>query len=97
MDEDSEMTSIYSSTLDILENYTDDLARGGPEAMYGLVLSLGGALKQVERAITALQMRPYLEKSNERLRMSSQVVEEERGVAGGCSDVQAPDQECEET
>ena len=67
----TELEKIYNTTLDILESYTDDLARTGPEGLYGLVVSLQNALREVEKSITALQMRPYLEKSNEMVREMS--------------------------
>ena len=67
----TELERIYDTTLDILESYTDDLARTGPDGLLGLVASLQNALKEVNSSITALHMRPYLEKSNEMVREMS--------------------------
>ena len=95
---EEEMLLLYSSTLDILENYMDHLATGGPDITYSLVISLGNALKQVERSITALQMKPYLTESNEQFnKTATSATGESSVVEESCGDEQAPDQECKKT
>lgn len=50
--EDGIMTEAYGTTLTIVENYTDQLAAGGPSALFETLVSLQGALKEVQSTIT---------------------------------------------
>ena len=59
-DEKDAEVVVYASALSILESYTDQLAREGPEALFDILDSLQGALKEVQNSLTRSYREQWL-------------------------------------